>query len=232
MIWVTRKYVHKWMCAMTISTFQFNWAADTMTNYATALHILSFAVLRYVTICHSPHFKSISLRRIQVCSRFGVELCCIYVKTSQRDSSKKDISKKTAKNLQWRLQSDKNYMFFRITFSRNSLCGKDKKTRAGLHNIRPAGPMRPARSFLAARENSVAENVAKARLRIITCPFRISSTLWRNRLLRPAASLCWSIWPFELSELCRPAIKCLLHQQCSNVFIQVRNICFTSTSHL
>jgi len=74
----------------------------------------------------------------------------------------------------------------------------------GLHNIRPAGHMRPARSFLAARENSVAENVAKARLRIITCPFRISSTLWRNRLLRPAASLCWSVWPFELSELCRP----------------------------
>ena len=73
--------------------------------------------------------------------------------------------------------------------------------RSGLHNIRPA------RSFLAARENSVAENVAKARLRIITCPFRISSTLWRNRLLRPAASLCWSICPFELSELCRPALE-------------------------
>ena len=45
--------------------------------------------------------------------------------------------------------------------------------------------MRPARSFLAARENSVAENVAKARLRIITCPFRISSTLWRNGLCGP-----------------------------------------------
>ena len=79
--------------------------------------------------------------------------------------------------------------------------------RAGLHNIRPAGHMRPARSFLPAHENSVAENVAKARLRIITCPFRISSTLRRNRLLRPAASLCWSIWPFELSELCRPALE-------------------------
>ena len=79
--------------------------------------------------------------------------------------------------------------------------------RSGQHNIRPAGRMRPARSFLAARENSVAENVAKARLRIITCPFRISSTLWRNRLLRPSASLCWSIWPFELSELCRPALR-------------------------
>ena len=73
--------------------------------------------------------------------------------------------------------------------------------RSGLHNIRPA------RSFLAARENSVAENVAKARLRIITCPFRISSTLWRNRLLRRAASFCWSIWPFELSELCRPDVQ-------------------------
>ena len=34
--------------------------------------------------------------------------------------------------------------------------------KTGLHNIRPAGHMRPARSFLAARENSVAENVAKA----------------------------------------------------------------------
>ena len=49
--------------------------------------------------------------------------------------------------------------------------------KPGLHNIRPVGHMRPARSFLAARENSVAENVAKARLRIITCPFKISSTL-------------------------------------------------------
>ena len=59
----------------------------------------------------------------------------------------------------------------------------------------PAGHMRSARSFLSARENSVVENVAKAQLRIITCPFRISSTLRWNRLLRPAASLCWSIWP-------------------------------------
>ena len=63
-----------------------------------------------------------------------------------------------------------------------------------------------ARGPHAACENSVAENVANARLRIITCPFRISSKLWRNRLLRPAASLCWSIWPFELSELCRPGV--------------------------
>ena len=36
-----------------------------------------------------------------------------------------------------------------------------------------------------ARENSVAENVAKARLRIITCPFRIYSTLPRNRFCGP-----------------------------------------------
>jgi len=82
-----------------------------------------------------------------------------------------------------------------------------RQSRSGLHNIRPAGHMRPARSFLAARENSVAENIAKARLRIITCPFRISSTLPRNRLLRPAASICWSIRPFELSELCRPDLE-------------------------
>jgi len=85
-------------------------------------------------------------------------------------------------------------------------CSYDLGYRPGLHNIRPAGHMRPGKSFLLARENSVAENVAKARLRIITCPFRISSTLRRNRHLRPAASLRWSIWPFELSELCRPAI--------------------------
>ena len=86
--------------------------------------------------------------------------------------------------------------------------------KPGLHNIRPAGHMRPVRSFLPARENSVAENVAKARLRIITCPFRISSTLRRNRLLRPAASLCWSICPFELSELCRPALGDSLPHPC------------------
>jgi len=85
-------------------------------------------------------------------------------------------------------------------------CLLEVGSRTGLHNTRPVGRMWPAISFLAVRENSVAENVAKARLRIITCPFRISSTLWRNRLLRPAASLCWSIWPFELSELCRPVL--------------------------
>ena len=101
---------------------------------------------------------------------------------------------------------------------KNSFTGNTSKKivhpTAGLHNIRPAGHMRPARSFLGARENSVAENVAKARLRIITCPFRISSTLWRNRLLRPAASLCWSIWPLELSELCRPALGYTTVQSC------------------
>ena len=94
------------------------------------------------------------------------------------------------------------------------LCCWQRSPATGLHNIRPAGHMRPARSFLPARENSVAENVAKARLRIITCPFRISSTLRRNRHLQPAASLCWSIWPFELSELCRPA----LHHSVSQPF--------------
>ena len=111
---------------------------------------------------------------------------------------------------------------------------------AGLHNIRSAGHMRPARSFLAARENSVAENVAKARPRIITCPFRISSTLWRNRLLRPAASLCWSIWPFELSELCRPDLqyifKCLFDRALYLGSVSQRHskslqtICFQSLS--
>jgi len=44
----------------------------------------------------------------------------------------------------------------------------------------------------AAKDFSVAEIAAKARLRIINCPFRISSTLQRNRVLRPAANLCWS----------------------------------------
>jgi len=43
---------------------------------------------------------------------------------------------------------------------------------AGLNNIEPA------RTF------SIAENVAKVRLRIINCDSRISSKLQRNRLLR------------------------------------------------
>jgi len=72
---------------------------------------------------------------------------------------------------------------------------------ASLHNVRPAGHMRPARAFW------IAENVAIARLRIINCPFRIFSTQQRNRLLRPAAKLHSSIWPFKLSELRRPAVQ-------------------------
>jgi len=89
-----------------------------------------------------------------------------------------------------------------------SLLGFAPERYGTLYLANDIGYTRPAqhtaRGPHAARENSVAENVAKARLWIIACPFRISSTLWRNRLLRPAASLCWSIWPFELSELCRP----------------------------
>ena len=60
--------------------------------------------------------------------------------------------------------------------------------------------LRPGKAF------SVVENVAKTQLLTINCLFRISSTLQRNTLLRPAGNLCWSIWPLELSELCRPVV--------------------------
>jgi len=40
----------------------------------------------------------------------------------------------------------------------------------GLHNIEPAGRMRPAKVFLEARESlSIAQNVAKSRPRISNC---------------------------------------------------------------
>jgi len=59
----------------------------------------------------------------------------------------------------------------------------------------------PVRAF------SIAENFPEARLRMINCRSIISSKLQRNRLLWPAANLCWSIWPFELSELCRTGFQ-------------------------
>ena len=44
--------------------------------------------------------------------------------------------------------------------------------------------------------------------------FKNTSTLQRNRHLQPV-NLCWSIWPCELSELCRPDV-CIspLQTQC------------------
>jgi len=50
--------------------------------------------------------------------------------------------------------------------------------RTGLHITLPAGYTRAARAF------SIAENVAKVRLRIMNC-FRISFKLQRNKFLRP-----------------------------------------------
>jgi len=53
---------------------------------------------------------------------------------------------------------------------------------------------------------SIAENVAKAQHRTFNCRSRIPSKLQRNRLLRPAKNLRWSICTFEFSELYRPAV--------------------------
>jgi len=68
------------------------------------------------------------------------------------------------------LTLDNEAVIFFFTAKVQSILCKKPSCRSGLHN------KRPARTF------SVAENVAKARLRII-CPFRISFTLQRNRPL-------------------------------------------------
>ena len=44
---------------------------------------------------------------------------------------------------------------------------------------------------------------------------RISFKLQQNKwILRPTANLCWSIWPFKLSELCRPVSNQERGQRC------------------
>jgi len=68
-----------------VHTFQFNWAADTMTNYATALHIFFFAALRYITICHSSQFTINSFPRIKVCFRL---FCVLPLGMFYQNSSK------------------------------------------------------------------------------------------------------------------------------------------------
>jgi len=73
--------------------------------------------------------------------------------------------------------------------------------KPGLHNIRPAGSMSPARAF------SIERCCKSPTSDTGNCGFRISSKLQRTRLLRPAANSCWSNWPFELSELCRPVLN-------------------------
>ena len=66
--------------------------------------------------------------------------------------------------------------------------------------------MRPTRAF------SIADNVAKARPRI-NCHYRISSILQRNLYIEMKETSATRgkfmviIWPFELSELCRPDLS-------------------------
>jgi len=68
--------------------------------------------------------------------------------------------------------------------------------------------MRPARAF------SIVEIVAKARTRISNCRSRNSSILQLNLHIQNEIDFCGLrqkfmliIWPFELFELCRPAVQ-------------------------
>jgi len=55
-------------------------------------------------------------------------------------------------------------------------------------------------------------------------------TVQRNRLFRPAENLCWSIWPSELSELCRRDLAGELFRGCSGVGTAFPPFC-TSLKH-
>ena len=102
--------------------------------------------------------------------------------------------------------------FFAIQI-RKHRCDSYKKRRPGLHNIRPAGHMRPERSFLVARESFVS---SRKGCKSPTSDNWLASqnffTLQRNRVLWPAANLCGSIWPSGLYELCRPGVDHVLCQ--------------------
>jgi len=77
--------------------------------------------------------------------------------------------------------------------------------------------LRTARAF------SIAENVAKARPRISNCRYRISSILQQNLYIKmketsaARGKFMVIIWPFELSELCRPDVQCC----CMCIFLAV-----------
>jgi len=45
---------------------QFYWAADIMTTYATALHILSFAIIRYISIKYPTTFNKMTFVHTKV----------------------------------------------------------------------------------------------------------------------------------------------------------------------
>jgi len=74
--------------------------------------------------------------------------------------------------------SRKLYAILKYLLRVRIIVTKYKSSKTALHNLRLA------RSF------SVALNVAKARPQIINRPFRISSALQGNILLRPTANLC------------------------------------------
>jgi len=75
-------------------------------------------------------------------------------------------------------------------------------TPPGLHNIRPAGRMRPSGAF------AIAENVATAALRkynqLSSQNLYQTTTKW-NRFCDPLQIYVVN-WPFKLSDLCRPAL--------------------------
>ena len=80
---------------------------------------------------------------------------------------------------------------------------KTKRMRCGspgLHN------MRPAEAFLAARESSVVENVAKARPQVIVVPEFLAFYNELKWNFATCGKFMLITWFFELSELCRPAV--------------------------
>jgi len=66
--------------------FQFYWGLDLWTNFATALHILSFAILRLIGVSRPTLFRQISSRKLAV-SNFNVRV--IYQVTFCGDKTKK-----------------------------------------------------------------------------------------------------------------------------------------------
>jgi len=97
--------------------------------------------------------------------------------------------------------------------------------------------LQPARAF------SIVENVVKVRPRISNCRSKLSSILQRNLhmkwdILAARGKFMWIIWPFELSELCRPVlqttwenqVKAFLWQQPQQLLLNSVNYC-TERSH-
>lgn len=57
----TRKWNQIIILDISFVVFQFYWATDLLTSYVTALHILSFAILRYISIKWPFFYQKITI---------------------------------------------------------------------------------------------------------------------------------------------------------------------------